>query len=89
MQTRDRVSRCLSHFGLDSLGKQETSLNIQMIICGMLEISGILLDNFYQAVGSPHTPLLKARPWDLTHAQLYGRREEVHREDQTTRTGET
>lgn len=59
-QTSNRVSRCLSHFGLHSWGKQETSLNIQMIICGMLEISGILLENFYQAVGSPHTPQGKA-----------------------------
>lgn len=59
-QTSNRVSRCLSHFGLHSWGKQETSLNNQMIICGMLEISGILLENFYQAVGSPHTPQGKA-----------------------------
>lgn len=82
------MSRCLSHFGLDRLGKHETPLNIQMIICGMLEISGILLENFYQAVGSPNTPLLKAMPWDLTHVQLHGKREEAHLRDQTAHTAQ-
>lgn len=76
----------MSHFGLDSMGKQETPLNIQMIICGMLEISGILLENFYQAVGSPHTPLLKAMPWDLTH--VHGKREEAHCRDRTAHTAQ-
>lgn len=81
------MSRCLSHLGLDSLGKHETPLNIQMIICGMLEISGILLENFYQAVGSLHTPLLSAMPWDLTHVKLPGKREAHHR-DQTAHTAQ-
>lgn len=49
-----------------------------MIICGMLEISGILSENFYQAVGSPHPALLKAGPWDLRHLQLDCRREAMH-----------
>lgn len=85
-QTRDWVSKCLSHFGLDSPGKQETSLSIQMTICEMTQISGILLENFCQAVGPPHTHLLKSRSWDLTHVQLYRRREEVHRKGEIPHT---
>lgn len=59
-----------------------------MIIRGMLEISGILQENYYQAVGSPHPALPKARPWDLTHVQLRGRREEVQCNNQAAHTGE-
>lgn len=40
---RQRMSEQMSHLGLDSLGKQEMVLNIQMITCGTLDISRILL----------------------------------------------
>lgn len=56
-----------------------------MIICGMLEIPGILSENCCQAVGSPH--LLKAGPWDLSHLQLNCRREEMQPKDQAAHTG--
>lgn len=81
------MNTSLSHFDLDNVGKQDISLNTQTIICGMLEMSGILSENFYQAVGSPHPALLKARPWDLSHLQLDGRREAMHPKDQAAHTG--